>query len=98
MAQQDLGPHIKGRLREFARAAIERGLEPVSYHLGAYQWQQLRDHAVQAHERKHGERFVTVNQMMLDGLPVWRHPDDHHIEIEIIGQIDVGFLEACLVK
>lgn len=98
MAQQELGPHIKGRLREFAKAARERGLEPVSFHLGAYQWKQLLDHAVQEHERKHSERFATVTQMSLDGMPIWRHPDDHHIEIEIIRSDDDRlFLETCVV-
>jgi hypothetical protein len=98
MAQQNLGPEIHGRLKGFARAVREQGLEPVSFHLGAFQWQQLRDYAAELHQREHYQTVAEVPQLTLDGLPIWRHPEDHHIEVETIGTIGWAFLEACLVK
>lgn len=94
MAQQNLGPEIASRMALFADAVRLRGHEPASFHVGTFQWQQLRDWA----NVEMGSPFEAVAQLHVDGLPVWRHPSNHHLEVEIICSDDRSLFEACLVK
>jgi len=90
MNQAQLGEQVAERLIRFADAAHQRGLEPVSFHVGKRQFQALAAWA------SLGTGISVVQAMKISGIPVWRDERDHYLEVETISTTDASKLEACL--